>query len=441
MSKAVKPLLFIGVPTIGGHSFMFSQTLMGQAMPPNFGMQLRFLPGREVGDARNILFQEAVNLGAKYVCFRDEDTMAPVNLITSLLYHLENHPDWTFCGGLYATKTYPPHPLVFKEWGQGPFYDFRKGELIPTLFTGMGASLIRVSDTFDLPCDEYEVMNPWKSEPMKVRELFKTISTGAYSVNGAELRSGTEDAYFFKKLEAAGRKAYIDTNMVCGHWDNVAGTMFWPAFDGDYAKTPDAWSHEPRVINLGAGADYDPYELQVDLRDTPNITFRCDIRSLPTEWENTVDIAKAHHVLEHFDFQQTPVVLAEWLRVLKPGGKLEIRVPDLEAVAENIVKGRFDAVVQGNIYGDQGHPFWNQEAYGGYDGPRWLPHSFQHNHHNSGFTARHLLNLLKDVGFVEGKAERHTDSWEIRAEAQKPAAVSPTAEAPAEPLIGEIINE
>jgi len=39
----------------------------------------------------------------------------------------------------------------------------------------------------------------------------------------------------------------------------------------------------------------------------------------------------ASHVLEHFDYRdKLPVVLAEWRRVLQPGGTLYVSVPDLE---------------------------------------------------------------------------------------------------------------
>ena len=40
----------------------------------------------------------------------------------------------------------------------------------------------------------------------------------------------------------------------------------------------------------------------------------------------------ASHVLEHFALSEIPVVLREWRRVLKPGGKLHISVPDLSVL-------------------------------------------------------------------------------------------------------------
>lgn len=55
--------------------------------------------------------------------------------------------------------------------------------------------------------------------------------------------------------------------------------------------------------------------------------------------DGSVDAIIASHVLEHFPFREVPAVLAEWVRVLKPGGTLKIAVPDFAKVAENYLAG------------------------------------------------------------------------------------------------------
>lgn len=439
--SADKPLFFIGIPTWGKHSFYFTQSLLGAIMPSNISMAMRFIPKWEVGRARNMLAQEAVNLGAKYLMFRDEDTIAPANIITELLYHLEHNPSWSFISGLYATKSYPPEPLVYKEWGQGPHYNFKKGELVKVLCTGMGASIIRVSDLLELPARTYKEKSPWTGGVVEVHEWFKTDKSDKVDAGGTDKRANTEDAFLFKMMEDAGLKAYVDTNVVCGHYDINTDTMFYPAFDGEIAVVPDAWNREPRVINLGSGGEYSPLELQVDLDEAPHIDFHCDIRKLPTEWENTFDIAKATHVLEHFDFEDTANVLAEWLRILKPGGKIEIVVPDMQAYGELLAEGKIDVYVQGGVWGDQAHPFWQQKPYGGYDEKRtrWLKHSNDHNHHKSGFVARFLIDLMKDVGFDDVTAERHPDYFELRVTGYKPVPKLEQEEVRAEQVIEEVV--
>lgn len=56
--------------------------------------------------------------------------------------------------------------------------------------------------------------------------------------------------------------------------------------------------------------------------------------------DNYADVIRASHVLEHFSHKQVGDVLAEWVRVLKPGGVLKIAVPDFEKVAAGYLQGR-----------------------------------------------------------------------------------------------------
>lgn len=46
------------------------------------------------------------------------------------------------------------------------------------------------------------------------------------------------------------------------------------------------------------------------------------------------DEIRAVDVLEHLPYRQTAAVLAEWARVLRPGGKLYVQVPDAEAIMQ-----------------------------------------------------------------------------------------------------------
>lgn len=53
-----------------------------------------------------------------------------------------------------------------------------------------------------------------------------------------------------------------------------------------------------------------------------------------------MDEAVAIHVLEHFYLWEVPTVLAEWQRILKPGGRLVLELPCMDKVFDYIVKAR-----------------------------------------------------------------------------------------------------
>jgi SAM-dependent methyltransferase len=411
---ANKPLLFIGIPTRGMHSHFFSQALTGTIWPSNFSLTQAYIPYLEVGKARNILAEKAIELGAKYLAFMDEDVIGPANGMKALIAHMSNHPEWTFCSGLYATKSYPPEPLFYEDWGHGPSYDFKEGELKPVLFTGMGFCLIRVSDLLLLTPDTYEDYDHLTGTTHPIREFFKTASEGYDMGSGNVHKLGhTEDAWFFKQLAEKGLKSYVDTGILCKHYDDKTYTFF----DVPLKGKPDAWNNTPRTLNIGAGGTYDPYEVSVDMRPDPHITYQCDVRKLPDDWTEQFDKVHAEHVLEHFDFGQTEWMVTEWTRVVKPGGTLSLVVPDLEAYAESILgrtsvtdrhapdaiygdgkPGYMNIQILGGIYGDEGHPYWRQDPYGGEHDGRWIKDSFENNHHKAGFTSRSLAGYMAQAG-------------------------------------------
>lgn len=76
------------------------------------------------------------------------------------------------------------------------------------------------------------------------------------------------------------------------------------------------------------------------------------IYPLPAFADNSVDVVRASHVLEHFPHGQIADVLKEWVRVLKPGGELKIAVPNFEWIAENYVAGQ-PINTQGYVMGGQ----------------------------------------------------------------------------------------
>lgn len=98
-------------------------------------------------------------------------------------------------------------------------------------------------------------------------------------------------------------------------------------------------------LNLGAGAtEIDGY--------TPRDANRGDtIHPLP-DTDGSIDEIRASHVLEHFPHADVPNVLADWVRVLKPGGTLKIAVPDFGVLAEQYRAGA-DLPIQSYIMGGQ----------------------------------------------------------------------------------------
>jgi hypothetical protein len=81
---------------------------------------------------------------------------------------------------------------------------------------------------------------------------------------------------------------------------------------------------------------------------------------------------RANHVLEHQSYELVAEILREWARVLAPGGRLDIGVPDCRFVAEQWVRGEIDTA-EANYWMDSGHS--DRLAHRGFDArgvPLWI---------------------------------------------------------------------
>lgn len=85
-----------------------------------------------------------------------------------------------------------------------------------------------------------------------------------------------------------------------------------------------------------------------------NIDRRFGGEAYPLEYpDDSVDEVYASHILEHFPIAEKEAVLAEWVRVLKPGGVLKIAVPDLGEWARRVVSGESIPDDEAVLYGGQ----------------------------------------------------------------------------------------
>ena len=104
-----------------------------------------------------------------------------------------------------------------------------------------------------------------------------------------------------------------------------------------------------------------------------------DVRNMPFPNEYA-DEAMAIHVLEHFPWWEVKDLMKEWVRILKPGGKLIIEVPDLEKVVHYMAAGiENPSLTMFPLYGD---PKYKDELMC----------------HRWGYTHNSLAELMKIVG-------------------------------------------
>ena len=136
------------------------------------------------------------------------------------------------------------------------------------------------------------------------------------------------------------------------------------------------------VLHLGAGGKRIEHAINCDLHD-PAADRKLDATNLPEIGTGTIDIVEHHHLIEHLSAADLQPAIAEWARVLKPGGLLVVSAPDLETVLRRWLAmphaERWNYGIK-MIYGSQEHPGM---------------------FHKNGFTPERLAEVMKPAGLVQ----------------------------------------
>lgn len=238
---------------------------------------------------------------------------------------------------------------------------------------------------------------------------------------------GGEDIDYTARAKLAGYEAVCVDRTVYNGITNVGWFPMWHKDNRTFSEMPEytQWIikrnghtnckryNKDIKLNIGAGgSDYEGF-LSVDLYDK-RAHIKMDITKLDFE-DNSVSEILASHVFEHLNPYHAVDILKEWLRVLKPGGKLVMEMPDIEGLCKRFVEGskgeRYG--ILNAIYGSV-----NTTNVGGPD-EITSPHLF-------GWWPESMYDHLRQAGFdkVEFMPEKipHPET-NFRVEAKKPKVV------------------
>ncbi len=153
----------------------------------------------------------------------------------------------------------------------------------------------------------------------------------------------------------------------------------------------------PLRLNLGCGDKILPDYVNVDIvasRRGMRPDVLCDLHKLTPFSDNSVDEILSVHVVEHFWRWEVRDILREWVRILKPGGRMILECPNLESACRTFLedpatRAREDQQGQRTMWVFYGDPAWKDP----YMIHRW------------GYTPLSLAELLTEIGLVEIKQE------------------------------------
>jgi len=201
--------LLVGLPSRGKKvAFEWAMAFSGQNYPMNVNRMIAVMRNKPNGGIenridykRNKIAEMAIQKKAKYVWFLDDDVGAPFFACRKLIYDLESADDDVMvAGGIYASKGTPNEPLVYKEFGVGAHWKWKKGEVFDCVGIGTGCMLIK-TEVFT------KIEPPW----------FKTVDEGP---NGDSLGMNiSDDLYFCQKVVEGGYRIIADGSVLCVHYD------------------------------------------------------------------------------------------------------------------------------------------------------------------------------------------------------------------------------
>jgi len=94
-------------------------------------------------------------------------------------------------------------------------------------------------------------------------------------------------------------------------------------------------------LDLGSGHVRMEGWLRVDLDPDADADYQIPIQELEKHFKpNTVEEIRAYHVLEHISPKEVFPTMRGWWKILKPGGKITVEVPDCEEVMLAYARGQ-----------------------------------------------------------------------------------------------------
>lgn len=236
--------LLVGTPAVGLVRMEWVLGRYGQTIPTNWShvdyMQFMstYVPLRyQVADAENIIAKAVVERDFEWLLFIEHDNVLPPNTFVKLNQYMIKG-DVPVVGALYFTKSEPPEPMVYREFGRGYHANWKMGDKVWVKGLPFGCTLIHGSIIRALwnEAPEYLAGN------VATRRVFQHPDDSFFSENSQDflLTQGTTDLKFCKEVvdkeifAKAGwpqyqKKKYpflIDTSIFVKHIDND-GTQ-WP---------------------------------------------------------------------------------------------------------------------------------------------------------------------------------------------------------------------
>lgn len=177
------------------------------------------------------------------------------------------------------------------------------------------------------------------------------------------------------------------------------------------------------------GSEWKEIRLDIDPANEPDIVG--SMLDMAAVADASVDAIYSAHNIEHVYAHEVPVVLKEFLRVLKPDGFLVVTCPDLQTVCQLVAEDKLNDAA----YTSQAGPITPLDVLYGHGAALAAGHLYMA--HKTGFTLKTLTQALHAAGFASSAGKRRLKGLDLRVVASK----GTMEEAALRELAGKVLPE
>jgi predicted SAM-dependent methyltransferase len=205
----------------------------------------------------------------------------------------------------------------------------------------------------------------------------------------------------------------FENGAVLNHIDNYFSSLL-------QAKGHDGLKQPARLrIEMGSGGR--PRKAgwkQNDIRAVAGVDFVCNAWELDRAvGEETVDALFSRHMFEHLTYKQCERAAECWIRILKPGGTVEISLPNLDFHLQQLVEKK-------DIPGTDTRIGWRRHGLAGLYGHQNGTLEEIWDVHKSGWDHTSIQGMFRDKGFEVHKVVSKANHRDIHVVFAKPKSVA-----------------
>src|SRR3990172_553354 len=233
-----KHRLIVGTPVTGLVRVEWVQARYSQTLPTNWSlieivqwmssvMPLRY----QVSDAQNLIVKSAIEQDAEWLLFIEHDNVLPAGAFLKLNDYMRDKKI-PVISGLYFTKSVPPEPMIYRDFGWSYYQDWKLGEKVWCRGVPTGCFLCHMSIMRSMWNESPE----YKLGDLVTRRVFQEPARLYFDPEKKAYmaESGTSDLAWCKRVveekffEKAGWPKYqkmkfpflVDTNLFVRHIDD-----------------------------------------------------------------------------------------------------------------------------------------------------------------------------------------------------------------------------